>query len=128
MVFGKFGIFRFETSPKVIRTFNQLNYNRENRIQVHEILGGTYALELLGESLPEVQLDSIVSIERGLNAEKEIKKVEQMFDSKEAYSLIIGKTFFGKYIIKKCSFETVRIDNTGSVLSAKISLGLLRVL
>ena len=96
MVFGKFGIFRFETSPKVIRTFNQLNYNRENRIQVHEILGGTYALELLGESLPEVQLDSIVSIERGLNAEKEIKKVEQMFDSKEAYSLIIGKTFFGK--------------------------------
>lgn len=127
MVFGKFGIFRFETSPEVIRTFNQLNYNRENRIQVHEILGGTYALELLGESLPEVQLDSIVSIERGLNAEKEIKKVEQMFDSKEAYSLIIGKTFFGKYIIKKCFFETTRIDNTGSVLSAKISLGLLRV-
>lgn len=128
MVFGKFGIFRFETSPEVIRTFNQLNYNRENRIQVHEILGGTYALELLGESLPEVQLDSIVSIERGLNAEKEIKKIEQMFDSKEAYSLIVGKTFFGKYIIKKYSFDATRIDNTGSVLSAKISLGLLRVL
>lgn len=127
MVFGKFGIFRFETSPEVIRTFNQLNYNRENRIQVHEILGGTYALELLGESLPEVQLDSIVSIERGLNAEKEIKKIEQMFDSKEAYSLIIGKTFFGKYIIKKYSFDATRIDNTGSVLAAKISLGLLRV-
>ncbi len=127
MVFGKFGIFRFETSPEVIRTFNQLNYNRENRIQVHEILGGTYALELLGESLPELQLDTFVSIERGLNVEKELKKIEQMFDSKEAYSLIVGKTFFGKYLIKKYSFDFTRIDNVGSALAAKANLVLLRV-
>ena len=125
-MFGTFGIFRFETSPKVIRTFNQLNLSREKKIQVHEILGGNYALELLGEKQQTIQLDTLISIERGLNAERELKKIEKMFDSDEAYSLIIGKTFFGRFIIEKFSFDATRIDNKGAILAAKISLGLLR--
>lgn len=123
---GKLGDLKFEASQDVIRTFSQLSYKREKKIYAHEILGGTYALEDLGEKQQAIEFEVIVAIARGLNAEKELSKIQAMFQNGKKYALTVGKTFFGYYLIEKFSYEATQIDNKGSILAAKINLGLLR--
>ena len=100
MIVGYMGKIPFITSRQYLLTFDEYERNSEGRWAKHDIIGQKPVLEFLGPDTEKISLKIQLRRDHGVNPESVLKQLEEMRDTGEVFSLVIGSKVIGNLIKK----------------------------
>ena len=123
-VLGLFGDVFFTCSSSQVKTFKDLQVQRSARFAKHDLIGQKPVLEKIGPDLPTVTFT--IQLRSQFNSSPVIYMpiLRRMIDDCEAYKLILGPDYFGKYVIEGLSEDRKYHNRYGACIAADISLSL----
>ena len=123
-VLGLFGDVFFTCSSSQVKTFKDLQVQRSARFAKHDLIGQKPVLEKIGPDLPTVTFT--IQLRSQFNSSPVIYMpiLQRMIDDCEAYKLILGPDYFGKYVIEGLSEDRKYHNGYGVCIAADISLSL----
>lgn len=89
----------FEVSSNTIKTFNNFSRSRKARIAKHDIIGHKPKLEFQGIDLADISFNIYLNEGLGINIERELRNLDDIFINGMAASLVIGSKYYGDFLI-----------------------------
>lgn len=121
---GNIGDIPFIASEAKLRTFQQMKKDYSARYASHEVIGKKPTLEFIGPDIMKANLTIRLETAKGINIQSEIDALKDIIEEGEDQPLIIGKKYFGQFVIKSMSQDDKVTDNRGVIRLAVITLSL----
>ena len=109
MIVGYMGKIPFVTSREYLLTFDDYEKNAEGRWAKHDIIGQKPVLEFLGPDTEKISMKIMLRRDHGVDVDGTLKKLEEMRDTGEVFSLVLGSKVIGNLIarfVKNSPFGT----------------------
>lgn len=103
MKIGSYGDVIFQVSNTVAETFRNMQYSGTASYTEHAVHGGDAVREFTGFPSDKISFSITLSAFYGVNPDNELKKLMKMLKSKKAYSLVIGQTLYGEWVLEALS-------------------------
>lgn len=123
-ILGLFGDVFFTCSSSQVKTFKDLQVQRSARFAKHDLIGQKPVLEKIGPDLPTVTFTIQLRSQFNSAPSLYLPILWGMIDDCEAYKLILGPDYFGKYVIEGLSEDRKYHNGYGVCIAADISLSL----
>ena len=120
---GSFGEVVFEASSERVMTWNDCQRDTKANFAVHEVLDDKARLQYLGQALEEFSL-AIALHASWCSPETEMRKLDAMQASGEAYRLLLGNRIFGHFVLESKTENRKYTDGDGRVILAYVQLKL----
>jgi hypothetical protein len=114
---GKFGPVAFETSSKIIRTFEVLNETRRARFAVHDVLDLNQLLQFVGIDLTEIDFTMRFHQAFCVPAD-ELERLRDVVKGHEVHILMVGGFNLGEYVLEETKNVWKHVSGQGQVLEA----------
>ncbi|MCD8204485.1 MAG: phage tail protein [Coprobacillus sp.] len=122
---GNFGSkITFETSDSKILNFSGFKKEVSSRWVDHEIVGKAPERQFLGPDNSKVTFNITLDARHGVRPRTTLKTIEKCVTNGTPYSLVIGGTKVGKYVMTQCSETWDEIMNKGELVRATCSVTL----
>lgn len=120
---GSFGDVVFEVSSDRIMTYNDCQRDTKANYAEHEVIDTKSHLQFLGLALEEFSL-AITLHASWCSPETEMRKLDAMQASGEAYRLLLGNRIFGHFVLESKTENRKYTDGDGRVVLAYVQLKL----
>lgn len=121
---GMFGLVPFTCSDKRVLTYQDLQVQRSARYASHEIIGQKPVNEFIGPNSDKVSFKIQLIRNLGVSPAVYLAILREMLESGEAYRLVLGLDYFGKYILSDLSEDRKYYDGRGDLLNCDVTLNL----
>ena len=123
---GSLGDIVFSVSKKTIMTITNFKYDTSAKYSTHERHLKSPLLEFTGTGVENITFDISLNAFLGVSPMKQFEKIKSAEANGKIMRLIIGKKTIGNYkwVITKAAMSDTRIDKSGNLLCAKVSLTL----
>ena len=98
MIVGYMGKIPFTTSRQYLLTLDDYSRNSEGRWAKHDIVGEKPVLEFLGPDTEKISMKIQLRRDHGVNPENILKQLEEMRDTGEVFSLVLGSKVIGNLL------------------------------
>lgn len=106
MIVGYMGDIMFVTSRQYLITFDDYSRSSESRWAKHDIIGQKPVLEFLGPDTEKISMKIQLRRDHGVNLENVLKRLREMRDTGEVFSLVLGSKVIGNLIKKWISGQS----------------------
>ena len=106
MIVGYMGKIPFITSRSYLLTLDDYSKSSEGRWAKHDIVGDKPVLEFLGPNTETISLKIQLRRDHGVNPENVLRQLEEMRDTGEVFSLVLGSKVIGNLIKKWISGQS----------------------
>jgi hypothetical protein len=114
---GKFGPVAFETSSKIIRTFEHLNEMRRARFATHDVLDLNQLLQFVGLDLTEIDFTMHFHHAFSVPAD-ELQRLRDVLKAHEVHILMIGSINLGEFVLEEIKNVWKSVSGQGQILEA----------
>ena len=121
---GVYGLVPFTCSDKRVLTFQDLQVERSARYASHEIIGQKPVNEFIGPDSDKVSFKIQLIRSLGTSPAICLATLREMLESGKAYKLILGKDYFGEYILSSLTEDRKHYDGRGGMLVCDVTLNL----
>lgn len=121
---GTLGNIAFSVSENKILSPNDIAFSNSANFAEHKILSGDTLLEFTGFNNRTCSLKIELSSSLGVDVQKELQSLNEMFSSHEPFTFSIGNKIFGQFVIENFSENHNIISPNGNLQSVSISLNL----
>ncbi len=122
---GNFGSkITFETSDSKILSFSSFKKEVSSRWTDHEIVGKAPKKQFMGPDNAKVTFSMTLDARHGVRPMSTLKTIEKCVTSGTPYSLVIGGTKVGKFVMTQASETWDEIFNKGELVRATVSVTL----
>lgn len=121
---GTFGDIVFETSADRMRTWSRLTRKSGVRVAWHPVMGKKPVPEFIGPEADEVAMRVRFDVGLGVVPYQELARLQKVLDAGESRVLMVGGSALGRFVLLKVNENWRRVDNTGRLLVASVSLSL----
>lgn len=125
---GYFGNIGFEVSNEHVRTWRTFTGKHSAAYAVHDVLEGKQKLQYVGKNLQErsltVRLATDILPPHGKGTRRELNALSSMVNSGRAWSLVLGDTPYGRYVLEGMTEDETRFDGHGDMTAATVTLQL----
>lgn len=121
---GTLGQIAFTVSENKILSPNEISFSNSANFAEHKILSGDTLLEFTGFNNRTCSLKIELSNSLGVDVEKELAALNEMFASHEAFTFSIGNKIFGQFVIESFSENYNIVAPNGKLQFVSISLNL----
>jgi phage protein U len=120
---GSFGEFIFEVSSEKVKTWRDLRRRRKAKYSSHDVTDAKQRLQFHGLELDTAELS--VNLDSWfLDPRAEIRQLDGILESGEAYPLILGDIVEGNFVLEEYSEERKHTDGQGRIRWTEVSLRL----
>lgn len=121
---GMFGLVPFTCSTRQVLTYHDLQVQRNARYASHEILGQKPVNEYVGPASDTVSFKIQLRTDLHSSPVIYLPILREMIESGEAYRLMLGTDYFGKYILTSFSEDRKFFNGHGGCIVAEVTLNL----
>ncbi|MBR4371361.1 MAG: phage tail protein [Victivallales bacterium] len=124
MLVGIFGALPFTCSAGFVQTFSRFSRTLGEKWAKHQIIGGKPVLEWTGSEAASITLTVRLDASLGLPPSAGMLMLKAMLESHDAYSLVIGTDYFGKFVLEGIEEDRRHFTGAGICLVDEVSLKL----
>lgn len=122
---GTLGDVTFEASNNLVRTFTDFQRSGgDPQYAEHQRIGAKSLLEFVSPGLDSISFKMQFSVEMHTNPREEIELLRTIRDGGIVSTLILDGVPLGDFVITGLSEEWSRVDNTGFLRAAEVSVNL----
>ena len=124
MLVGIFGMLPFTCSAGFVQTFSRFSRTLSEKWAKHQVIGGKPVLEWTGSESASITLSVRLDASLGLPPSAGMLMLKAMLESHDAYSLVIGTDYFGKFVLEGIEEDRRHFMGAGICLVDEVSLKL----
>jgi phage protein U len=122
MGFATLGPITFEASADLVRTFRDAKRDGEARWHEHAVHLGKPLSEFQGPPADQISFTVRLDIDRGVVPRDELRQMRRARDQGEVLEFVIGGELVGDYTLRGVSENWTRLDASGVLTAAEVTI------
>ena len=114
----------FSCSAGFVQTFSRFCRTLGEKWAKHQVIGSSPVLEWTGSEAASITLSVRLDASLGLPPSAGMLMLKAMLESHDAYSLVIGTDYFGKFVLEGIDEERRHFTGAGICLVDEVTLKL----